>query len=81
MDTRKNYEELGMAIVEQAATDYHNARFFLETEDLRSYKDTASKNSRHNMAKKTLAEIESFFHSEWFRTVCPDLDGKKHLKL
>lgn len=77
MDTRKNYEELGMAIVEQAAMDYHNARFFLETEDLRSYKDTASKNSRHNTAKKTLVEIERFFHSEWFKTVCPDLDGKK----
>ena len=77
MDTSKNYEDLGMAIVEQAAMDYHNARFFLDTEDLRSYKDTTSKNSRHNMAEKTLVEIESFFHSKWFETVCPDLDGHK----
>lgn len=77
MDTRKNYEELGMAIVEQAAMDYHNARFFLETKDLRSYADDTNKRTRCAMAEKTIVEVENFFHSEWFRTVCPDLDGKK----
>ena len=71
------YEELGMAIVEQAANDYHRARFFLETLDIRSFSDETTKRSRINTANKRLIETEKFFKGEWFKTVCPSLDGPK----
>lgn len=77
MDDERVWEGLAAGIVEQAAMDYHQARFFLETAAMRSYADETNKNTKINIAKKTLAEVERFFKGNWFKTIMPELDGSK----
>ena len=74
------YEALGMAIVEQAAIDYYKARFFLDTIEKRSFCKEAVKRNRINTANRTIVEVENFFKSDWFKTVCPTLDGPRALE-
>lgn len=78
--TEPCYEALANAIVEQAATDYYNARFFLETVERRRFSTERSKKSRINNAKRTIVKVEKFFKSDWFGTICPNLDGEKAFK-
>ena len=77
MDNERRWKGLAAGIVEQAASDYHQARFFLETVDERYYSDESQKTSKINAAKKTLIDVEQFFNSDWFKTIMPDLDGAK----
>ena len=51
------YTDLANAIIIQAVKDYRNA---LKT--LKRY-------PRYEPAKKVVAEVEEFFHSEWYRTL------------
>lgn len=62
------YKALAMAIVRQAVVDYHSA---LEGPNI------AHGSSRHAIRR---AEIERFFHSRWFETLC-DLDADELLDM
>jgi len=58
------YEQLANAIVLQAVKDYRDALKKL------------MKHPRHESAKYTKAEVERFFHSDWYReltTVEPEI--------
>lgn len=56
------YEQLANAIVLMAAKDYRDA--------LKKLK----KRSRYDPAKDVIAEVERFFHSEWYRELT-SVDG------
>jgi len=56
------YEQLANAIVLQAAKDYRDA--------LKKLK----KRPHYEPAKYTIAEVESFFHSDWYRELT-SVDG------
>lgn len=58
------YKNLAMAIVKQAADDYKKAIKMLQL------------NPNNKEFKSSKREIEHFFNSAWFDTLC-DLDGKK----
>ena len=61
------YEQLANAIVLLAAKDYRDA--------LKKLK----KRSRYDPAKNVIAEVERFFHSEWYRELT-SVDGNILIK-
>lgn len=78
MNDEKRWEEFAMAIVEQAALDYHQSRFFLDTAVMRVYADESAKLAKINAAKRTLVDVETFFKNSWFETlISGKLNGPK----
>ena len=65
--TQRNWQDLAEAIVVQAASDYRHARY---------------RNMKRPYQPETLREIreiERFFRSTWFSTLC-NLDGTQLLR-
>ena len=69
------YIELGMAVVEKAALDYHNARFVIDTIDDRHLNaDDKERELLH--ANRDIVDVDKFMHSGWFNTLS-NLDGPR----
>lgn len=50
----ESYQNLAIAIIQQAASDYENALFRIQTDETDKY------------AQEEIQSIERFFQSEWF---------------
>lgn len=79
-DMNEMYKNLGIAVVTQAVMDYHNARFFLDTVNERSFKDETEKKNEIWKALKEIGSVKKFMNGGWFGIICPDVDGPKAFK-
>ena len=76
------YKALACSIVEQAALDYYESRFFLETIDERFIKVSKNKTRVEVIDRlimkyeRTVDDCKRFFLSSWFETLS-GLDGEK----
>ena len=77
-DLNERYVELGMAVVEKAAIDYHNARFVIDTIDERSL-NAEDKDRVLLNANRDIVDVDKFMHSGWFETLS-NLDGPRAFK-
>jgi hypothetical protein len=65
--TQRNWQDFAEAIILQAVSDYRHARY-------RNIKRPYQKSTQ-----REIREIEEFFHSAWFGTLC-SLDGAQLLR-
>lgn len=75
MSKAKNWMSLASAIVEQSVLDYYDARFFLDTINLRSFKGEAEKESAINKNERMIMDVKKFLMSQWYTELCPTIPG------